>query len=290
MADFADIFLKAPHRANLALEHHHIVAQQASFRVAFNDTIGDVTTRNHTYLGYTEGVANIGASKINFLDDWLEQSRHGALNLIRQLVDDGVQANVNLLLVGQFLSFAFRPHVEADDDGIRCRGEQHIGLGNGAPTPEQDLDLDPVVGHLGQYVAQYLDRALNVALENDIQLFLSGRLQLFRQTFKRDSRTLGKLSFACPAFAIFGDAARLLAVRHRHQLIAGLRQTFQAENLHRGCGSSSIQGDTPIVEHGANSSEDVTDHEVVAGPQSTVLHQDRCYVTATDAHLHPRWP
>src|ERR1035441_3931262 len=96
-------------------------------------------------LGYTEGVADIGASKINFLDNWLEQSRHGALNLIRQLVDDGVKASVNLLLVGQFLRFTFRANIEADDDGIRCRGEQHIGLGNSAHTAEQNLDLDPVV-------------------------------------------------------------------------------------------------------------------------------------------------
>ena len=73
-----------------------------------------------------EGFLHLRAALVGFLEGRLEQAGHGALDLVLQLVNDRVQADVDLFLVGQFLRLAFRTHIEADDDGVRSGSQQHI--------------------------------------------------------------------------------------------------------------------------------------------------------------------
>ncbi len=87
------------------------------------------------------------------------------------------------------------------------------------------------------------------------------------------------------AFAILGDAARFLAIGHRYQLIARLRQAFQAENLDRSRRPGRFQRDAAIVEHGAHFAEHVANDEVVAVVQRSVLHQHRRHRTASAIQL-----
>ncbi len=196
-----------------------------------------------------------------------------------------MQADVNLFLLRQFLRLALRPHIEADDDGVRRRGQQHVGFGNSAHAAEQDLDLHPVVRQLGQQVAQDLHRALHIALQNDVQFLLAGELQLFRQAFERHARALGQLRFARLLLAVFRNAARLLAIGDGDKLIAGLRQSFETQNFHRGCRSRGVERNAAIVEHRAYLAKDVAHHEVVAGVQRSVLHQHRRHRTASAVEL-----
>src|SRR6516164_6072333 len=118
VAHFAGIIFEAPQRAHLALEHDHIVAQQSHFGIALDKAIDHVAASDRAHLGDAEGLADRGASLVGLLEDRFQQARHGALHFILQLVDDGVQANVHLLLFGQLLRLTFRAHVEPDDDGI----------------------------------------------------------------------------------------------------------------------------------------------------------------------------
>src|SRR5208337_318993 len=150
---FADVFLEAPHRADLALEDDYVVAQQSDFGIALDHAVGDVTAGHGTHFRNAEGIAHLSASKVGLFDDRFEQSGHGALDFILQLVNDRVQADVNLFLLRQFLRFALRPHIESDNHGIRRRGQQHVGFRNGADAAKQDLDLYPVVRQLCQQVA-----------------------------------------------------------------------------------------------------------------------------------------
>ena len=69
---------------------------------------------------------HLGAALVGFLDRRLEQAGHGLLDLVLQFVNDRVQADIDFFLVGEFLRFAFRTHVEADDDRVRGRGQQHV--------------------------------------------------------------------------------------------------------------------------------------------------------------------
>ena len=219
---FPGIVLEAPQRSDFALEDDHVVAQQAYIRITLDQAVRHQATSDGTDLGNAEGLANLGASQVRFLDDRFEQTGHRALHFVLQFVDDRVQADVNLLLLGQFLRLAFRANVEADDDGVRRGRQQHVGLGDRAYAGAHDRDLDLLVGQLVQQVGQHFDRAAHVALQDDRQIFLARGLDLLRQSFQRNARTLRQLRFARLAFAIFGDIARLFAIGNGHQLIAGL--------------------------------------------------------------------
>src|SRR5208337_3889971 len=190
---FADVFLEASHRTDLAFEHNHVVAQQAHFGIALDDAVSDVTAGHSTHFRNTESVAHLGASEVGLFDDRLEQSGHGALDFILKLVNDRVQADVHLFLLRQFLRLALRPHIESDNHGVRRGGQEDVGFSNCAHATKQDLDLYPVVRQLGQQVTQDFYRALYVALQDDVQLLLACGLQLLGQALERHARTLCQL-------------------------------------------------------------------------------------------------
>ncbi len=143
-----------------------------------------------------------------------------------------------------------------------------------APTLRaHDVDLHAFVRQLDQHIAQHFDRALHIALEDDEQFLLARSLELLRQTFERNTRALRQLRFTRFALAIFGDATRLLAIGDGDQLIAGLRQSFQTENLDRSGRPCCFQRDATIVKHGAHFAEHIADNKVVAVVQRSVLYQ-----------------
>ncbi len=169
---------------------------------------------------------------VGLLDDRFEQALHRFLDLVLQLVNDGVQADVHFFLIGDFGGLALGAHVEADDDGVRRRGEQHVGLGDGAHARVQQLDLDLFAGESPQQVGDHFHRAAHVALQDDGQLFDAGSLDLLRQAFEREALRFGERGLARFASTVFGNLARLFALGDG-ELVARLRQAFQAEDFHR---------------------------------------------------------
>ena len=61
---------------------------------------------------------------------------------------------------------------------------------------------------------------MDVALQNNVQLFCAGALDLFGQTFERNSGTLSQRGFAGFLLAVVGDAAGLVAIGDNYELIA----------------------------------------------------------------------
>ena len=122
-----------------------------------------------------------------------------------------------------------------------AEASKHVGFGDRAHAGVQDLEPHLLVGELGQQVAEHFHRALHVALENDVQFLGAGGLDLLRQAFERDAGTLGQRGFARLLLAVFGNAARLVAIGHDHELIARLRQTFHAQNFDRRGGRRVLQ-------------------------------------------------
>ena len=85
------------------------------------------------------------------------------LDLLRELVDHAVLADLDPLPVGQLARLGRRPHVEADHHRVRGGGEVDVVLGDAA-----DAGVDHVDAHLGvldlrQLADDRLDRALHVA-------------------------------------------------------------------------------------------------------------------------------
>ena len=107
-------------------------AHHLHLRIAADDAVLHAAAGDGAHLGNPEDVEHLGAAQVVLLERGFEQAHHGQAHLVLQLVDDGVQADFDALLLRQFGGLALGTHVEADDDGVRGGGQQHVALGDGA--------------------------------------------------------------------------------------------------------------------------------------------------------------
>ena len=97
-----------------------------------------------------------------------------------------MEADVDLFLLGQKLGVALGPHVETDDDGVRGRGEEHVGLRDRTRAAVEDPELHLVRRKLGERLGDDLDRALHVGLEDDRKLLDRASRDLLVKVIERE--------------------------------------------------------------------------------------------------------
>ena len=144
-----------------------------------------------------------------------------------------------------------------------------------APTPEWSTRTRTFsVDMWAEIFGDNLDRALHVALDDDVEVLDAGLLDLLGEAFERDAGGLGELRFALLHLAVLRDALGLVAVGHDQEGIARVGHAFEAEDFDRGAGAGFSDGTSAIVEHGADLSEGVADDVAVAEFEGSVLDQD----------------
>ena len=132
-------------------------------------------------------VARTSSSPIDVLDDVrLEQADQGVADVLDGAVDDPVGADVHALALGEALGLGPRADVEADDDRLRGRRQHDVGLVDGA-----DARVDDPQAHLGlldllEGVHQGADRALDVALDDDVELLQAALADAREDVVQRD--------------------------------------------------------------------------------------------------------
>src|ERR1700676_4655388 len=131
-ANFADVILKAFQGTELGRVNHGPVTQHANLPVAFEHAIHDIAAGDGAAALDGEGVANFGAAQVGFGNDGLEQAFHGLFNFVGDFVNDGVGANVDMLLLREIRRFAMRANSESNHDGSRGGGQQHVVFGDSA--------------------------------------------------------------------------------------------------------------------------------------------------------------
>ncbi len=126
-----------------------------------------------------------------------------------------------------------RADVEADDERVGGRREVHVVLGD--PT---DAGVDDVHAHLGvldllELAEERLDRALHVALQDDVEVLHLAGLQIVVERLERDApaRTLRELLAAKPLRAHVREVLRLALVLDDADELAGGRRMVEAEDL-----------------------------------------------------------
>src|SRR3989338_5602467 len=120
----------------------HTPADDADGAVAADGPLRDHASGHHPGLGNLEELAHLGAADERLLDGRLQQPFDGRRDGIHQLVDDLVDVEVDPLGRGEDLDFRLDADVEADDDGIRGDGEDHVGLVDVAHPDVQHLEVD----------------------------------------------------------------------------------------------------------------------------------------------------
>ena len=103
LLDRFDIVLEATQAGDLALEDDCAVANDANLVVAMELAVGDVAARNRTNLGNLEGFANLGDAGVLLDDVRRKQADARGVDVLDRLVDDAIQANVDLFLLGLLL-------------------------------------------------------------------------------------------------------------------------------------------------------------------------------------------
>ena len=136
-------------------------------------------------------ISRTSASRCSdFLERRLEQAGHGLLDLVDDLVDDRVEADVDLLAFGEVRGVALGPHVEADDDRLRGRRRAGRRLVDGADAEWMTRILTLSSDSFGERVGEHLDRALHVGLDDQRQLLDPALGDLLLQRLERQAAAL----------------------------------------------------------------------------------------------------
>ncbi len=98
---FAGVILEALQRFHFAGEHHHVVAQNPHFAVALDEAIDHHAASHVADFADAEYFPHLGAALVDLFEHRLQHAGHGALQLVGELVNDGVQPDVDLFLLGQ---------------------------------------------------------------------------------------------------------------------------------------------------------------------------------------------
>src|SRR5258705_2510446 len=223
----AHVVLEAAQRGDLPLVHHDVVAKEAGGRLAGarDASLGDHAAGNRTNLRDLEDLADFRPAHPHFLVRRLEEALHAFLDLFGDGVDHRVEADVDLLALGHVGRIAIGPHVEADDDRVGRRRQQHVGLVDGADAGPDDADLALLLRELRERVGEHFRRALHVRFDDDRQFLDAAFGNLLFQRFERQAaaaraeRTLLRLPLAEG-----GNLPRLRGVGHRLERIPPLRQ------------------------------------------------------------------
>ena len=172
-------------RADLSFVNNAVVAEQAYACCARNRPVENHTAGNDASLRDLERRAHLGAALEDFLKLRIEQPRHGQLDLVDQVVDDGVEADIDALFFRQFAGGTLRANVESDHNGVRGRGQEHIVRRDRADRGVDDADLHFGSGHLAHRVGENFHRALYVGLEDEVELLRSPLLHALEELIER---------------------------------------------------------------------------------------------------------
>ena len=172
--------------------------------------------------------------------------------------------------------------MEADDDRLRCLGEQHVALGDRSHAAVNHLHCHLVGRELRERVGESLGRATLIGLDDDVERLDITLFDLPGEILQRQApRGTPVHRFTVEALALLRDLARRLGVPHHREVIAGLRDTIEAQDLD-GHGRTRLFHPLPtLVEHRAHAAGEVPADEVGPDLQGPVLDEDRRNRTLT---------
>ncbi len=255
--------------------HHDVVADQAHVGAALDVAVRDPAARHLADLGDVEHLQDQGIAEHLLAERRGQQSGHGRLHVIHEVVDDVVVADLLAVLVGRETGFLVGPDVEADDRGAGRLGERDVRFRDAADARVDDAGSDLVVAELLERGDDGLDRALHVALDEQRELLLPHRGELAHHVDERAAHrgAAGGRLLALHAIAILGDLAGTGLALHHGDAVARLGRTAEAEHLDREGRAGRRDRIAGVVEQRAHPAPLGTGHNDVADLQRAALHQ-----------------
>src|SRR6266480_921338 len=276
VADLGHVLLEPAQRVHAeVLRHHDAVADQAGLavpgdRAGTDDAAGHVADPRHP-----EDLPDLRRAELRLLELGLEHALERRLDLVDRLVDDRVVADLDALALGQFPGPPGRPHVEADDHGLRCDGQVDVVLGDRADATADDPQHH-VLAHIDfeQRVLQGLDRPGHVTLDDEQQFLALTGLQRGLQVLQGDPRPpLREQGAALAGLPALGDLPRHPLVGHDQEVVARVGHRVEPQHLHRAGRRRVRDRLAVLVEQRPDPAERVAADDRVANVQRAALHQ-----------------
>src|SRR5919109_2000627 len=166
----ARVVLEAAEARDAGLVDDRPFAHDTDLRVAADDAPRDVAAGDDAQARRAEERTHLGFAD-RLLDALGRQhADERLLDVLGELVDDAVRAQVDPLTRGLLTGFRVRAYVEADDDRVRRRGEHDVALRDRSDAGVDDVDAHLGVLDLRELVVDGLDGALHVGLDDDVEV------------------------------------------------------------------------------------------------------------------------
>ena len=202
-----------------------------------------------------------------------QHTLHGGLHLADGVVDDPVHPHIHVAPGGAVPCRRVGPDVEAHDDGLGGCRQHHITFADSAHAGVDDPHPDLLVAQLLQAGLHRLGGALDVSLDNDVQILDLTGLDLAEQVLKRDllhgSVGLGPLLRLPLLHQLPGQTL----IGHGVEGAARSGHLAQTGDLHRHGGPGLGDAVALVVQHGPHAAHGGTGDDDVPGLQRTVLDQ-----------------
>src|SRR6185437_70311 len=222
--------------------------------VAPDETLGDEAAGNHAELAGAEHLAHLRNAHDLFLDLRPQQAGHHLLHVIDGFVDDAVVAHLDAGLLHRIAGAGVGADVEADDERLGGSRELYVGHRDPAEAAGHDLHLHLLGRELGERLAQRLDTALHIALDeyrDDSRLVLAE----LREDILGTGRLTGELHVTELALAVERHLTRLELALERKKLIAGIRCRGESEHDDRHGRSRLFDRTAVLVEERTHPTE-----------------------------------
>jgi len=200
---------------------------------ALDQTTGNVASR----LGL-EDLAYFGFASDNFFELGLEHANDGCFDVLDDLVDDLVGANLDTLLICNRSHTTIRSGVEGNNRCTSSLGQCDVAFGWWTNGLVQEVDLDLGSFETGQAVGQCFERTMRIGTDDEFELGSFADLNIAEQilelcTTSATSAFTGHAGHSAVMRPSVGDLACSLFVLSNSGLVAGSGNIVGTQSLYR---------------------------------------------------------
>src|SRR4051794_36002992 len=278
LLDLAHVVLEALERVDRRRVDHRAVPDHAHLRAAAQHAVRDHAPGDRAGPRGLERLAHLGLADRLLRLDGREHSDERLLDVLGELIDDAVGADLDALALGERARLGIRTDVEADDHRVRGRGEHDVALRDPAHALVDDVHAHLGVLDLRELADRRLDGAADVALDHEVQVLDRAGLHLLEEALERRAALAGllrELLAAQPLAAYLREMARLALVLDHARELAGGRRFVEAEDLDRVARPGLLHLLAAVVVERAHLAPGVAGDERVADLEGAAVDEHR---------------
>src|SRR5688572_26844701 len=272
--DVLHVFLDAAERLDREVFGDHLaVADQADLAAALDVAIRHHAPADVADLADLEHLADLGVAVQLLAHFRLEQAAERLLQVVEDLVDHAVQPDLDAPLLRHLPGRFVGDDVEADDDRAARVGQLDVALRDRADRAVDHADphfLSILVGHR---LRQRLDRALDVALDDQVDRLDVAGLHRVEQVVQRHLAHRRELCLAGQRRTFFGDLAGAVDVVEDVEPIARAGEDVQPADDDRRARAGLLDHLAAVVDQAADAAVTGAGEDRVADVERAVLNE-----------------